>query len=130
MPSASFRKCGSPGALRGNHHFTDRLSREARPAPVEGLVAALLARGINPLPIYVASLKDETSVNCLRDCFAEQIPSVILNATSFAISAGANGGPDDPLARCDCPVLQVVFAGTTKIHGGKARRALVRAISR
>ncbi len=36
---------------------------------------------------------------------------MILNATSFAV---ASGGTADPLNRHDCPVLQVVFSGSSE----------------
>ena len=55
------------------------------------------------------SLKDGEAAALLSEVFAAAPPAVILNATGFSVRAGAVG---DPLAGADCPVLQVVFAGS------------------
>ncbi len=80
----------------------------AQTAPIDALSDALAARGIGTLALYVSSLKDETSAALVRE--ALQNPDIILNTTSFAVSSGGN----DPLAAFDCPVLQVVLAGTSE----------------
>ncbi len=79
-------------------------------APIEAIIDALAARGIGCTALYVASLKDETSAALIRGTFSARRPDVILNATSFAVSAGGT----DPLAAFDCPVLQVVLAGSSE----------------
>ena len=80
-------------------------------APIEALADTLATRGMSVLSFYVASLKDAESVALLRAALGEAKPSVILNATSFAASSGMMA---DPLAEYDCPVLQVVLAGTSQ----------------
>jgi len=71
---------------------------------------------MNPLPVFVASLKDPVSVATLQGLFAEAPPDVILNATAFA--AGTPGNPDtNPLAQDWCnraPVFQVVLSGSNE----------------
>ncbi|MCW0233942.1 MAG: cobaltochelatase subunit CobN [Ferrovibrio sp.] len=81
-------------------------------AAVDALIAALASEGLNPLPIYVTSLKDRLSADIVGTLLDQALPDVILNATSFALGspAGNDGGSEDPLGQCDCPVLQVVFA--------------------
>jgi cobaltochelatase CobN len=79
-------------------------------APIDALVEALRKRGIGCTALYVASLKDETSAGLIRETLALRRPDIILNATSFAVSAGGT----DPLAEFDCPVLQVVLAGSSE----------------
>jgi cobaltochelatase CobN len=74
-------------------------------APVDALIAALADRGVEAAALYVASLKDETSVGVLNEFFASHALSLVINATGFAVGNG------DPLARLDCPVLQVALAG-------------------
>lgn len=81
----------------------------AQTAPIDALVAALSERGIGTRAFYVASLKDRASVDMLAQQLAA--PDVILNCTSFAV---ASGGSADPLARHDCPVLQVVLSGSSE----------------
>jgi cobaltochelatase CobN len=82
-------------------------------APVEGLIAALMARGINALPVYVTSLKNPASAAFVQDTLRAAAPDVIINATSFAASSGGSASAN-PFAVFDCPVLQAVFAGTSQ----------------
>lgn len=81
-------------------------------AAIDALVQALSAEGLNPLPIYVTSLKDRMSADIVGTLLDHALPDVILNATSFALGSptGNDSGAEDPLGQCDCPVLQVVFA--------------------
>ncbi|MEO6607212.1 MAG: cobaltochelatase subunit CobN, partial [Aestuariivirga sp.] len=74
-------------------------------APIDALVVALAQRGVEAAALYVASLKDETSVAVLKDFFAAHDLKLVINATGFAV------GEQDPLAALDCPVLQVALAG-------------------
>ncbi|MEL7211518.1 MAG: cobaltochelatase subunit CobN [Pseudomonadota bacterium] len=86
--------------------------------PVNRLVKALLREGLNPLPIFVASLKDPVSVATLERLFEAAPPSVILNCTSFAVgSPHEDDGPANPLvmeAGQSAPVFQVVFSGSSE----------------
>ena len=79
----------------------------AQSAPIDALSEALSRRGIGCVSIFVTSLKDRDSVKFIHETLAEHPPSLLLNATSFAASAGGAG---DPLASYDCPVLQVVLS--------------------
>ena len=83
--------------------------------PVNRLTRACLAEGLNPLPIFVASLKDPVSAATLAALFAEAPPAVVINATSFAVSSpqAAQHQPT-PLDLPGVPVLQAVFAGGTE----------------
>ena len=85
--------------------------------PVNRLVRACLAEGLNPLPVFVASLKEPVSAATLGHLFAEAPPAVVLNATAFAVSSlqpGQEGFSGTALDAPDRPVLQVVFAGGTE----------------
>ncbi len=73
-------------------------------APIDALITSLDG---DCTAIYVASLKDKTSATFIRENLDE--PSVIINATSFAVGDEAA----DPLAAFNCPVLQVTLAGNT-----------------
>ena len=89
--------------------FYRALVQSGNTAPVDALVRALEARGLRPLPVFVHSLKDGEAVSLLEELLAAEPPAVILNATAFSVRAGSG---EDPLAKADCPVLQVVFAGS------------------
>ena len=85
--------------------------------PINRLVKTLLRKGMNPLPIFVASLKDPVSVATLEGLFEAAPPRVILNCTSFAVGSpveGAHGsGASNPLtmpAAQEAPVFQVVLS--------------------
>jgi cobaltochelatase CobN len=88
--------------------FYRALVQSGNTAPIDALVEALSARRLCPLPIFVHSLKDGESGALVGELFAAVPPAVILNATGFSVGVG---GVDDPLAKANCPILQVVFAG-------------------
>lgn len=89
--------------------------------PINRMVKALLRQGLNPLPIFVASLKDPVSVATLEQLFTAAMPEVILNCTSFAVGSPHQGehrtGASNPLAMQaanGCTVFQVVLAASSE----------------
>ncbi|MBM7068637.1 cobaltochelatase subunit CobN [Actibacterium sp. 188UL27-1] len=101
--------------------FYRALVQGAGLSPINRLVKALLQQGLAPLPIFVASLKDPVSVATLTRLFEQAPPSVILNATSFAVGSPHQGeqaeGASNPFclpAAQGAPVFQVVLSGGTE----------------
>jgi cobaltochelatase CobN len=87
--------------------------------PINRLVRALLRRELNPLPIFVASLKDALSVATLETLFEAAPPDVILNCTAFAVGSPHAGdvAVQNPLtmaAANTSPVFQVVLSGASE----------------
>ncbi len=87
--------------------------------PINRMVRALLRQGLNPLPVFVASLKDPVSVATLEQLFTSAPPAVILNCTSFAVGSPHAGdqSPSNPLSSSfanGAPVFQAVLAGSTE----------------
>ncbi len=89
--------------------------------PINRLVRALLKQGLNPLPVFVASLKDPVSVVTLQALFTQAPPAVILNCTSFAVGSAQEGahlnGALNPLQMPQAngaPVFQVVLASSSE----------------
>ncbi len=87
--------------------------------PVNRLVKALMREGLNPLPIFVASLKDPISAATLEQIFAKAAPDVVLNATSFAVSSPASelwnkDRVPTPLDAPGAPVLQVILSASSE----------------
>ena len=82
--------------------------------PVDALVSALRARGLNPLPVYLQSLKESVSIGVVSAAFTECPPDIILNATGFAVSTPGAERTETPFDAAGCPVLQTVFAATTE----------------
>ncbi|PRY26196.1 cobaltochelatase CobN subunit [Aliiruegeria haliotis] len=97
--------------------------------PVNQMVKALLRRGLNPLPLFVASLKDPVSAATVTRLFEAAPPSVVLNATSFAVSSPdpsnwVNGREATVLDAPGAPVLQVVLSGSSEAAWEEADRGL------
>ncbi|MEK6297004.1 MAG: cobaltochelatase subunit CobN, partial [Paraburkholderia tropica] len=81
----------------------------ANTAAFDALIEALLARGLNPLPLAITSLKDAISRDVLDRLAAEHDIALVLNTTAFAASALDD---PEPLALAgDAPVLQVILSG-------------------
>ena len=92
--------------------FYRALMQAANLAPVDALIAALRQRGLNPLPVHAASLKDPVAAAIVAESFAAASPDVILNATGFALSAPGAATARGPFEETNAPMLQVVFAGS------------------
>ncbi|MDQ0348206.1 cobaltochelatase CobN [Ancylobacter vacuolatus] len=93
-------------------------------APVDALCAALRARGLDPRPIYVASLKEPTSIAFLKAALAEMAPAAILTLTAFA---AADPGEDTVLDAPGVPVLQAIVATTKRAAWVEGVRGLTSA---
>lgn len=111
--SGIYRDTSAPDRPLAAIAFYRSVLEGGQTAPIDALIDALHARGIGCKAIFVSSLKDAASAQTIADALRDRSPGVILNATSFAV---ASGGTPDPLSRHDCPVLQVVLAGTTLEH--------------
>src|SRR5262249_15323107 len=83
-------------------------------APIDALMAALTEARLNPLPVYVTSLKEPVAAELLRKLCAETAPAVILNATAFALPRPVGARSETPFDEADCPVLQVVLASSSE----------------
>jgi cobaltochelatase CobN len=103
--------------------FYRALVQAADTRAIDAMIAALRDKGLNPLPLFVASLKDEVACATARATFAAAPPDVILNATGFAVGT-AGGERGDPLAEIGCPVLQVVLAGSSEPQWREGTRGL------
>src|SRR5882757_9034267 len=131
MPSPA-RPMPSAGFWRGEPEMDDRpnaivifyraLVAGGDTAAIDALRAALDARGLNAVCLYVISLKDERSAAFLRAALAAHPPDIIINATAFA-TATAN---DDAgvLSVSGCPILQVAQAGISRASWESSTRGL------
>ncbi len=108
LPKAGFHH--STSAPKAAIVFYRSVIEGGQTQPIDALVEALTARGLPTTTIYVSSLKDETCAHFLDEQFAAHQPAVIINATGFAVGDEAR----DPLAKPDCPVLQVALAGSSE----------------
>jgi cobaltochelatase CobN len=91
---------------------------------IDAMIEALLARGLNPLPVHLQSLKNPFATTLLGRLFAETKPDAILNATAFATSAPGSREGGGPLASADAPVLQLIFAASSRDAWVQSSRGL------
>ncbi|MGB2410282.1 MAG: cobaltochelatase subunit CobN, partial [Candidatus Puniceispirillaceae bacterium] len=101
--------------------FYRALMQAADLAPVDVMIEACIDAGLNPLPLFSASLKDGDSAAVIADLLRQAQADVILNMTSFAVSdpaQGDHGMPDmrsaGPFGAVDAPVFQLVLSASLK----------------
>ena len=75
-----------------------------------------------PVPIFVSSLKDPTSVAFVETALADLAPSAIITATAFA--TGAEPGVETLFDRAGVPVFQVIVATTRREAWAESQRGL------
>ncbi|MCY6380064.1 cobaltochelatase subunit CobN [Hoeflea prorocentri] len=93
--------------------FYRALVQSGQTQPVEALVSALQGEGVQPLPIFISSLKDPVSVATVEAVFGECPPDVVINATGFAVSAPGGARKPTALEATGAVVLQAIFSGST-----------------
>ena len=91
-------------------------------APIDALTEALRTKGLNPVPIFVASLKDATSSAFVERALRDLNPALIVTATAFAV--GAEPGAETLFDRAGVPVMQVIVATTRREAWEKSPRGL------
>jgi cobaltochelatase CobN len=104
--------------------FYRALVQAANTAPVDALIEALSARGLNPLPLFALSLKEAQSAAILGETLAAAPPDIVLNGTGFAAASPGEAPRAGPFDAADCPVLQIVFAGSEESSWRQGTRGL------
>ena len=94
--------------------FYRALVQGGQTKPIAALCTELKARGLNPLPVYVSSLKDAVSVATVETVFRRSPPDVVLNATGFAVSSPSGKRTATVLEANGAVVLQVVLASSAE----------------
>ncbi len=92
--------------------------------PVDALAAALEAKGLAVRAIYVTSPKNGEAAAFLAEAMRDTPPSVVINGTAFALSAPGRRAAPTVFDMPGRPVLQVVFAGTTREAWAQSARGL------
>ena len=78
----------------------------------EALCDTLLARGLNPLPLALTSLKDPLCLETLRELCRTAAVELVLNSTAFASNALDDASADSLVD--DVPVLQLIMSGDNR----------------
>lgn len=79
-------------------------------APIETVSAALVARGLAPLALAVASLKDPEAIAVVQRAVRSRRPAVVVATTAFS----ARENEDFVLDEADAPVLQALQVGSSR----------------
>ena len=100
--------------------------------PIDTLCTAIHKRKLNPLPIFVTSLKEPAAQAVLKSTFKAIPPAVILNTTSFAVVISASGDVDALAEHPFCtsgsrspPVLQIILASARRADWQQNTRGLL-----
>ncbi|MDX1432038.1 MAG: cobaltochelatase subunit CobN [Gammaproteobacteria bacterium] len=109
--AASLRRHWRDGAPVAGVIFYRAHLQASNMRPVDALVGALGAAGVNALPIYVSSLKDPICADTVAKLLGEAGAELVLNTTGFALSSPGGRVAETPFDALDCPVIQVVLAG-------------------
>ncbi len=104
--------------------FYASLLQAATTAPIRALCQALQARGLEPQPVFVPSLKQAEAVRFLTDLLPVLDPPVILNTTAFASTGTAEGAEGGPLSVTGAPVIQAVLSGLSREAWAESLRGL------
>lgn len=91
---------------------------------IDSIVSHLQKYGLNPLPIFVTSLKEKTVNQVIRAILTQAKPSVILNATGFTVGHDENETAD-PLRLPNCPVLQIVLSSSDETFWQQQKNGLL-----
>jgi cobaltochelatase CobN len=127
LPTAGFY--GKKPARNGDRPvasivFYRALLQAGQTEPVDALCRALAARRLEPLPLYVSSLKMADDAAFVERAFADHDPALVLNATAFALSKAGVAFSGTPLDGGTRPVLQVTFAGVSRQAWADSTRGL------
>ena len=92
--------------------------------PIDALVSALRARGVNAVPVFCASLKEPVAADTVAHLLEEAGVEIVLNTTGFALSTPGQARAQTPFDRLDCPILQVVLSGDSEDNWRKGTTGL------
>ncbi|MFG6581871.1 cobaltochelatase subunit CobN [Sulfitobacter sp. 1A12779] len=90
-------------------------------APVDALIRALRAAGLNAIGLFVPSLKSDPARGFLDDALVAMKPVAIVNATAFS---GRGDDGTSPLDAPGCPVFQVALSTARRRDWDESERGL------
>jgi len=84
---------------------------------INALMAAIAQRNMQPVPIYVSSLKDEEIQRSLVQYCRDYAIELMLNTTSFAVTSLTASKPGVDLWKTlDIPIFQAICSGSAQSH--------------
>ncbi len=82
--------------------------------PIDAICETLLRKNLDPLPIFISSLKDIENQNRLIEIFKQKNVFVILNTTSFSLAKIGDESAVKLWQDLDLPILQVILSSSTQ----------------
>lgn len=82
--------------------------------PINALCKALLSNKLNPLPIFLSSLKDRENQRQLIDILQKNAVSILLDTTSFSLAKIGDESAIKIWQQLDLPILQVILSSSTQ----------------
>ncbi len=93
-------------------------------APIDALVEALRSQGMAPVPIFVSSLKDPTSLGFVEDAIAALNPAAIVTATARGMATIGRLTLRYPRSRAQAPRLAGCGSAAALHRGGGSAAAI------
>ncbi|AFZ34527.1 cobaltochelatase CobN subunit [Stanieria cyanosphaera PCC 7437] len=81
---------------------------------IDALCQALIARNLEPVPIFISSLREAEVQAELLNIFQKQPMQILLNTTSFALAQINDESQIQFWQQLNMPILQVILSGSTK----------------
>jgi len=80
-------------------------------ATLNRLIKSMVRAGLAPVPLVISSLKEGACVRFVQQSFAAFPPEVIFNLTGFALGLDGLEDKQNPFAKTDAPIVQLIQAG-------------------
>ena len=94
-------------------------------APIDRLCAALTARNLNPLPIFISSLRNVELQQQLLALLQENKVKLLLNTTSFSLAKIGESAQSGFWSQLNVPVLQVILSSSTESQWSDSPQGLM-----
>ena len=114
LPVAGLHNDGADGRPLALIAFYRALLEGGSTGPVDELVGALDREGLAARAIYVTSPKNPEAAAFIARIAEETPPDIVINGTAFALSKPGRHAEPTVLDAPGRPVLQIVFAQTTR----------------
>ncbi len=82
--------------------------------PIDCLCQSIIARNLQPIPIFISSLRNIELQQQLLTLLQENPIKVLLNTTSFSLAKIGKSSQLEFWQQLDVPILQVILSGSTK----------------
>ncbi|GAB4523117.1 MAG: hypothetical protein Tsb0014_00350 [Pleurocapsa sp.] len=93
--------------------------------PIDALCQSLATRNLNPIPIFISSLKKPEIQEQLLTIFQQQPIKLLLNTTSFSLAKIDDEAETTFWQQLNVPVLQVILSSSTKEQWSESFQGLM-----